>query len=88
MWYLYSLLFCYTIGVLVVSQVVNRALENGTPLNDKQITILGFIVIVVMSIPLLNIVWSVGVVGNVLFCNNELYDKIDELIDNIRKSIY
>ena len=87
MWYLYSLLFCYVIGILLMIKIVNQANCNGTPLADNQICVIGMIVLILLSIPLLNIIWGVNALYSFIFASYKLEDEIDELIDRIRKNI-
>lgn len=87
MWYLYSLLFCYVIGVLLMVKIVNQADCNGTPLTDNQICVIGVIMLILLSIPLLNIIWGVNALYNFIFASCKLEDEIDALIDRVRRSI-
>lgn len=87
MWYLYSLIISYMIGMLTISQINNRAIENGTPLSDKQIKVISFLMVVLMTIPLFNIVWSVTAVSSTIFDKDYYYKEIDDLIDNVRSII-
>lgn len=84
MWYLYSLIISYMVGILTISQINNRAMENGTPLSDKQIKVISFLIVALMTIPLLNIVWSVTAVSATIFDKDYYYKEIDDLIDNVR----
>lgn len=81
MWYLYSLLFCYVIGILLMVKIVNQAERNGTPLTDNQICSIGVIMIILLSIPLLNAIWAVNALYSFIFEPYELGNKIDALID-------
>lgn len=88
MWYLYSLLFCYIIGILLMAKIVNQAECNGAPLTDTQICVVGVIMLILLSIPLLNIVYGVNAVYSFIFAPYELENTIDDLIDQIRRTIH
>jgi hypothetical protein len=72
MWYLYSLLFCYIIDILLMAKIVNQAECNGTPLTNTQIWVIGVIMLILLSIPLLNVVYGVNSVYSFIFAPYEL----------------
>ena len=88
MWYLYSLLFCYAIAILLIIKVVHQAECNGTPLTDAQICFVGVSMIALMCIPLLNIIFGIEGVCSFIFKPYELESEIDGLIDMVRESIH
>ena len=87
MWYLYSLLFCCVIAILLIIKVVYQAKCNGTPLTDAQICFVGVSMIILMCIPLLNIIFGIEIVYSFIFKPYELESEIDGLIDVARKSV-
>jgi hypothetical protein len=68
-------------------KIVNQAECNGTPLTNHQIDVLGITVAIVMSVPLLNVIYSIGAICKWIFDPHKLKDEIDDLIDRIRRSI-
>lgn len=87
MWYLYSLLFCYFVGIVLTIAIVSQAKRNNTPLTDRQICFLGIVILILMSIPLLNIIYCIGYIYSLIFKPYELEDEMDDLIDNLRSNI-
>ena len=87
MWYLYSFIVCYAIGVLLTVRMVNPAGCNGTPLTNHQTYVLGLSMVIVMSIPLLNVIWSVDAIYKWMLDSHRFEDEIDKLIDYIRRSV-
>ena len=87
MWYLYSLLFCYVIGILLMGKIVQQAECNGTPLTDSQTRFIGVAIPILLSIPLLNVILGINTVYSFIFESYELENRINELIDTLRKSI-
>ena len=88
MLYLYSLIVCYAIGVLLTVRMVNQAECNGTPLTDTQICLVVATMMVMFSIPLLNVIYGIEIICSSIFKSHELENEIDELIDHIRRSIH
>lgn len=88
MWYLYSLLFCYIVGLLLMGKIICQAECNGTPLTGAQTCFVGVAMAILLSIPLLNIIMSINAIYSFIFESDELENKIDELIDTLRKSIH
>ena len=87
MWYLYSLLFCYLFGGLLMGKIINQAECNGTPLTNHQTYVLGLSMIIAMSIPLFNVIWSIDCVYKWMLDPHRFEDEIDGLIDYIRRSV-
>ena len=87
MWYLYSLLFCYLFGGLLMGKIINQAEYNDTPLTNHQTYVLGLSMVIVMSIPLLNVIWSVDAIYKWMLDSHRFEDEIDKLIDYIRRSV-
>ena len=87
MWYLYSLIFCYVIGVLLIVKMVNQAKHNKTLLTGTQTWFLVLAILILMSIPLLNVIYGIDTIYMLIFNPYELEDEIDDLIDNIKKTI-
>ena len=87
MWYLYSLIFCYVIGVLLIVKMVNQAKHNKTLLTGTQTWFLVLAILILMSIPLLNVIYGIDTIYRLIFNPYELEDEIDDLIDNIKKTI-
>ena len=87
MWYLYSLIFCYVIGVLLIVKMVNQANHNKTLLTGTQTWFLVLAILILMSIPLLNVIYGIDTIYRLIFNPYELEDEIDDLIDNIKKTI-
>jgi hypothetical protein len=88
MWYLYSLLVCYVFGVLLITKIINQAECKGTPLTDAQMWVAVLSMVVMFSIPLLNVIFSIEIICSLLFKPHELENEIDELIDHIRRTIH
>lgn len=87
MWYLYSLLFCYFLGILLMIKIVNQAECNGTPLTNHQIDVLGISMAIAMSVPLLNVIYSIDAICKWIFDPHKLEDEIDGLIDHIKRNV-
>lgn len=87
MWYLYSLLFCYWIGISLIVAIVNQAKRNKTPLTGTQTWFLVLAILILMSIPLLNVIYGIDTIYRLIFNPYELEDEVDVLIDNIKKTI-
>ena len=87
MWYLHSLLFCYFVGTVVAIAVVNQAKRNKTPLTGEQVCFLGMTILILMSIPLLNIIYCVNFIYGLIFNPYEVENEINDLIDNLRSNI-
>lgn len=87
MWYLYSLLFCYLFGGLLMGKIINQAECNGIPLTNHQIDVLGISMVIVMSVPLLNVIYSIDAICKWIFDPYKFEDEIDKLIDYIRRSV-
>ena len=87
MWYLYSLLFCYCIGISLIVAIVNQAKHNKTLLTGTQTWFLVLAILILMSIPLLNFIYGIDTIYRLIFNPYELEDEIDDLIDNIKKTI-
>lgn len=84
MWYLYSLLFCYIVGALLMIKIVNQAECNGTPLTNNQFCVIGVLMLMLLSIPISNVLLGVNAVYSFIFEPYELESEIDDLINNIR----
>ena len=78
MWYLYSLLFGYVVGALLVGKIVNQAERNGTSLTDAQTCFVGIAMLLLFSIPLLNVIFGIDTICSFIFGSHELENKIDE----------
>lgn len=86
MWYLYSLLFCHFFGILLTIKIVNQAECNRTPLTNHQFKDLELAMVIAMSLPLLNVIWSINTVYKWIFDPYRFEDETDGLIDHIRRS--
>jgi hypothetical protein len=71
-----------------MAKIVNQAECNGTPLTNTQIWVIGVIMLILLSIPLLNVFYGVNTVYSFIFAPYELENKIDDLIDQIRRTIH
>lgn len=87
MWYLYSLLFCYFLGILLMIKIVNQAERNETPLTNHQADVLEVSMIIAMSIPLFNVIWSIDCVYKWILDPHRFEDEIDGLIDHIKRNV-
>ena len=87
MWYLYSLFFCYLVGALLIIKIVHQAECNSTQLTDNQFYALLISMVIAMSIPLLNIIWTIDSVYKWILNPHRFENEIDNLIDYIRKNI-
>ena len=87
MWYLYSLVFCYFFGMLLMIKIVNQAECNGMLLTNHQTYVLGISIVIAMSVPLLNVIWSIDCAYKWILDPHRFEDEIDGLINQIRGSI-
>jgi hypothetical protein len=71
-----------------MTKIVNQAECNGTPLTDAQTFFVGVAMLILLSIPLLNVIMGIDTIYSFIFGSDELENKIDDLIDQIRRTIH
>jgi len=71
-----------------MTKIVNQAECNGTPLTDAQICFVGVAMLILLSIPLLNVIMGIDTIYSFIFGSDELENIIDELIDSLRRTIH